>query len=258
MILLDPDTSYIKVVKMSALDDVVLRIEAVALLRRLKKYFKYKELGDHFGLDVPLLSKYVRGRLLPGRKRAREIIEKTYDLIDMDQVLKDSLAPSIYNFFDLTNLSATSPDLLLYTAIQAYRIYKNSRITKILSLEGGGLIIAALIAAFLNKRLVYAIRDHYIADAIIEPYPALTGAAAKYTTFIALPKKSISPEDNLLIVDDIIYTGSTIKILLKIVEKIGSSVTGIFCLGVVSEKAVKSIEKEFGVKVRHLIKSKLI
>jgi len=238
---------------MTPTDDILLKLEAVSLLRRLKRYYRYKELEEYLGIDAPLLCKYVRGKLLPGRQRAKEIVKRALSLVDIKEELRKSLSPQVYDFFDLTNLSVAAPDLLLYIAIQAYKLYKGSEITKVLSLEGGGLIIASLIAALLNRCLVYAIRDHYIVDAIIEPYPATTGAASKYTKFIALPKRSINPSDKLLIVDDIMHTGSTIRILLKISRKAGSKVCGVFCLGVASEDVARKIEEEYGVKVMYLI-----
>ena len=199
---------------MTSLDDILVRLEAVALLKRMKRRYKYKEMEKLLGLEVSLLGKYVKGRLIPGRKRAENLLRKTKEIIDIQREIVESLSPSIYNYPELTNLSATAPDLLLYLAIRSYRIYRDRDITKLLSIEGGGLILASLLATLLDKGLVYALRDHYTSDAIIEPYPP-TGGMLKYRKFVALPKKALNPRDKVLIVDDIAWTGNTIKILLK-------------------------------------------
>jgi len=239
---------------MSSLEDILLRLEAISLLRRLKRYHRYKELGSYFGLDIPLLSKYVKGRLLPGKWRAQEIIQKTLEIINVENEIKNAMNQGICNYLELMNLSASSPDLLLYIAIQAYRFYKNTDITKVLSIEGSGLIIASLVATLLNKGLVYALRDHYIEGAIIEPYSAHTSfAQIKYMKFIALPRKSLSSNDKVLIVDDTIWSGATVRALLNIVRKLNSKVVGVFCIGVFSKKIVEKIEEDYGVKISYLV-----
>ena len=236
---------------MSSLDDILLRLEAISLLRRLKKYYKYRELGNYFRLDIPLLSKYVRGKLLPGKRRAEEIIHKALEILNIESEIKKCINQGVYNYPELMNLSASSPDTLLYIAIQAYKLYKKSNITKILSVEGGGLLIASPIAILLDKSLIYALRDQYIKDAVIEPYFP-TNVAMKYTKFIALPRNSLSSKDKILVVDDIIWSGATVIALLNIARKLASEVMGVFCVGVSSKKIVENIERNYGVKVSYL------
>lgn len=241
-------------ISMSSLEDILLRLEAISLLRRLKRNFKYRELSGYLGLDIPLLSKYVNGKLLPGKLRAWKIIQKILEITNIEDEIKNALNQGIYSYPELMNLSASSPDLLFYIAIQAYKLYKNFNITKVLSIEGSGLIIASLIATLLNKGLVYALRDHYIKDAVIELYSTnINFVQAKYMKFIALPRKSLQSNDKVLIVDDIIWSGATIKALLNIARKLNSEVIGVFCVGVFSKKIVEEIKENYGVKISYLI-----
>ncbi|GEM_PF-1116939 len=241
-------------VPVSSFEDALLRLESISLLKRLKKYYKYRDLEKYFSLDVPLLNKYVRGKLLPGKRRANKIIEKILEMIDLKNEIKNSISHGIYDYPELANLSASSPDLLFYIAVQAYQLYKKADITKVLSVEGGGLIIASLISTFLCKGLVYALRDHYARDAIVEPYSAsLDIAHVKYTKFIALPRKSLNSKDKVLIVDDIIWSGALMRALLNIVKKLGSKIVGVFCIGVSSEEIAKSLEEDYKVKIDYLV-----
>ncbi len=238
---------------MSSIDDMLLRLEAISLLRRLKKYYKYRELRNYFGLDIPLLSKYVRGRLLPGKRRAEEIIQKTLEIFNIENEIKKYINQGVYNYPELMNLSAFSSDILFYIIIRAYNLYKKSNITKILSVEGGSLLIASPIAMLLDKGLVYALKDRYIKNAVIEPYSPTNRIQTRYMKFIALPKNALNSEDKVLIIDDIIGSGTTVIALLNIARKLASEIVGIFCVGISSKKIVNYIEENYRVKVSYLI-----
>lgn len=246
-------SNRLKRLDMTSIDAVTLKLEAISLFRRVKKYYKYKELKPIFNMHIPLLSKYAKGKLLPGKKRAVDIIKKCKEIIKPEDEVRKEIFRGIYNYPEFSNLCSRSPELLLYITIQVYKQYKdNSKINKILTIEGGGLIIASILSILLNKGLVYALRDHFVEDSIVESFPE-SSRFLKYKRFIALPKKAISCEDRLLILDDIAWRGETIKALLRIVKRIGAKVEDIYIVNVYSKDLVKDIMRTYNVSVHYLI-----
>ena len=118
-------------------------------------------------------------------------------------------------------------------------------ITKVLTIETSGIAIACAVARELGVPVVFAKKtrsmkldgDIYVAEVLSFNH--------KNITTIIVSKKFLSPEDHVLIIDDIMANGCALQGLISIVEDAEATVEG---CGVVIEKAFQ----EGGDRIRNL------
>ncbi len=114
-----------------------------------------------------------------------------------------------------------------------HRRFKSEKITKILTIEASGIAIAYPVAREFDVPLVFAKKaksvnidgDVYVAE--VESF------THKNKNQVIVSKKYLSPEDNVLIIDDFLANGCALQGLVSIVESAGASVAG---LGIAIEK----------------------
>ena len=133
-----------------------------------------------------------------------------------------------------------------------YRLYRDEKITKILTIEASGIGIACLTAVYFGVPVVFAKKtptnnisgDVYTAEVYSYTH--------ERTYAIRLAKDFLLPEDRVLIIDDFLAKGSALLALLKLVHDAGASVAG---AGIVIEKAYQpggGIVRAQGVRVESL------
>ena len=111
--------------------------------------------------------------------------------------------------------------------------FGEEKITKVLTIEASGIAIAYPVAREFDVPLVFAKKaksvnidgDVYVAE--VESF------THKNKNQVIVSKKYISPEDNVLIIDDFLANGCALQGLISIVESAGASVAG---LGIAIEK----------------------
>lgn len=114
-----------------------------------------------------------------------------------------------------------------------HRRFKSEKITKVLTIEASGIAIAYPVAREFDVPLVFAKKaksvnidgDVYVAE--VESF------THKNKNQVIVSKKYLSPEDNVLIIDDFLANGCALQGLVSIVESAGASVAG---LGIAIEK----------------------
>ena len=125
------------------------------------------------------------------------------------------------------------------------RRFAGTPITKVLTIETSGIAIACAVARELGVPVVFAKKtrsmkldgDIYVAEVLSFNH--------KNINTIIVSKKFLSPEDHVLIVDDIMANGCALQGLISIVEDAEATVEG---CGVVIEKAFQ----EGGERIRNL------
>ena len=136
------------------------------------------------------------------------------------------------------------------------RLFSDSNITKILTIEASGIGIACLTAQYFGVPVVFAKKSRssnisascYSAE--VESYTHGT----KNTILVS--KQYINENDNVLIIDDFLATGNALIGLIGIVESAGAKVAG---CGVVIEKSYQNggeIVRSRGYRVESLAKIK--
>lgn len=118
------------------------------------------------------------------------------------------------NFRDVTTLFK-DPKCLEIMEEELYELYKDKGITKIVGLETRGYIMGAILARRLGAGFVMARKPGKLpAETIKESYSKEYG-----TDSIEIHTDAISPEDVVLIHDDLLATGGTIKAAWNLVKK---------------------------------------
>ncbi|MCR4735909.1 MAG: xanthine phosphoribosyltransferase [Treponema sp.] len=121
--------------------------------------------------------------------------------------------------------------LLNQMADEFIRLYKDTPVTKILTIESSGIAIAYPVASKLGLPLVFA-KKHQSSNVNEEVYSASVYSFTHGQNFnVVVSKKFINPEDKILIVDDFLANGNAVEGLIKIIEEAGAKVAGI-CIAI--------------------------
>ena len=133
------------------------------------------------------------------------------------------------------------------------RRFAGEKITKIITVEASGIGIAAIVAQhFGNVPVVFAKKtlsknlDGELLTAQVRSYTR----GGVYT--IQMERKFLSPDDNILIIDDFLAKGQALLGLLEIVAQAGAKVAG---CGIVIEKGFQDggqLIREKGVRLESL------
>lgn len=135
---------------------------------------------------------------------------------------------------------------------ELYNYFLNDNITKILTVEASGIAIACAAAANFDVPVVFAKKGHH-ENVGNDVYTAEVFSFTKKKSYtVAVSKKFLSADDNVLIVDDFLATGEACFGLKKIVEEAGAKLAGV---GIAVEKRFQgggnTLRKE-GVKLKSL------
>ena len=118
------------------------------------------------------------------------------------------------NFRDVTTLFKDAKCLEIMEE-ELYELYKDKGITKVVGLETRGYVMGAIVARRLNAGFVMARKPGKLpAETIKESYSKEYG-----TDTIEMHKDAISPDDVVLIHDDLLATGGTVKATWDLVKQ---------------------------------------
>ena len=103
------------------------------------------------------------------------------------------------------------------------RLYAEDKINKILTIEASGIGIAAVAAQYFDVPVVFAKKSQSInLDGSV--YSAKIPSFTHQKVYdVIVSKKYLSPQDRVLIIDDIITTGSTVSECARMLGKAGAN-----------------------------------
>lgn len=144
------------------------------------------------------------------------------------------------------------PKLSIEMGKELAQAFSDEKIDRVLTIEASGIAVGLATALALNVNLVFAKKK----KTLVMNEDAYTADVFSYTkkehNTISVLKKFLPPNENVLIVDDFLATGSAALGLAELVNKAGSHVAGV---GVAIEKAFqpghKNLEKA-GYRVKAL------
>ncbi len=119
-------------------------------------------------------------------------------------------------FYDVTTLFK-NPECLQGMIDELYEMYKDKGITKIVGIESRGFILGGALAARLGAGFIMARKPGKLPAEVIEE----TYAKEYGTDTIQLHKDAISPEDVVLLHDDLLATGGTMAAAHRLVKRCG-------------------------------------
>jgi len=222
------------------------RIFAVEILQAIKRSMTYSKLHKLTKLPPSVLSRYIKGHVLPNIDRAEKIVNLFQNLLP--SIVKSRIKET-NGAYDLTNIHY---DIALQKLIAkfAFTRFEMIKIDKILTPASDGIPLAVQMANEFDVPVIMAkrfketgVKDFLEAQAVFSPVLIKN---------FYIPSGSIKQKENVLIVDDVIRTGETIKALIKLVEKSRATVVGVFVI-VSIKGSIKRIQKIIRGKAEALI-----
>ena len=130
-------------------------------------------------------------------------------------------------------------DIELFNEIgrEFYRLFGDSGVTKILTIEASGIGIACIAAQHFDVPVVFAKKSQSInldGDMYVAEVESFTH---KCKNHVIVAQKFLSPEDHVLLIDDFLANGCALQGLIQIVQSAGATVEGI---GIAVEKGFQS------------------
>lgn len=112
-----------------------------------------------------------------------------------------------------------------------FRLYKDSNVTKVLTIESSGIAVGYAVARKFGVPLVFA-KKHKSSNVNEGVYSSKVWSFTHNQAYtVVVSKKYISKGDKILIVDDFLANGNALKGLIEIVEQAEASVSGI-CIAI--------------------------
>ncbi len=207
---------------MKKLDETKIKITSINVLKTLKDSYSLTELSRFFSLPEPVISRYLNGHVLPRRERAEKIIKKfREDLVN--EILRKKIILSEGKVFSLLNILSDSSLMDILGKLVFYE-FKNVKIKKILTKETMGIPFALEIAKEFNAKLVVARSKKDLGiDEFLETKRTFKDGTYSY---LYVPKHLIKKRDSVLIADDSIRSGSTLRALVNLCRSARANVVG--------------------------------
>lgn len=193
------------------------RMMVTELLKAASKKYKYQELKELLGLSPPILSRYTRGHVLPSYSRAQWLYERLLKIINLKDELRKLIKFDEEGYFDNTPIISDITWLKL-TSNYAMERFAGTRVTKILTAAVDGIPVSTMLANLLDVNIVIAKGSKEVGvDKFLEETYIPRGLAMRRSLYI--PRTAIRPRDSVLIIDDIVRTGETLRALADMVLK---------------------------------------
>ena len=211
------------------------RISSVELLATLKKSYSYRELSSALGLSAPILSRYVRGHVLPSAARSEKFIATFRERL-LRKMIMDSVKVTHDGSYDVSGV-VNNVGLLRQIAKVVYSEFSAVRVDKVVTVEVDGVPLAAEVAGEFNVNLAVARSERELGvEEFVEQKAVYSPSSVKY---LYLPKASIKKGEHLLVVDDLVRSGTTIEAIVRIAEKAKAKTVGVFAIASVDQSMAK-------------------
>ena len=204
------------------------RMMITDLLKVASESHTYQQLSDFLDLSPPILSRYMRGHVLPSYKRAQGLYEKLMEITDIKEELKKRINFDDEGYFDNTPLVSEITWLKIMSNY-ALEKFAGRRVTKVLTAAVDGIPVSTLVSNLLDVDLVVAKdqKEVGISDFVEETYIP-KGSAIRKSLYV--PRTAIRKRDSVLIIDDVVRTGETVQGLVDLVSNQRADIAGIYVL----------------------------
>ncbi|WJH34493.1 xanthine phosphoribosyltransferase [Paenibacillus aurantius] len=146
------------------------------------------------------------------------------------------------------------PELIMEMGKEFAKRFENEGITKVVTIESSGISVAFATAYVLKVPLVFARRKKTLTtdnDSYCERVPSFTKGIV---TDIMVSKQFLTPQDRVLIIDDIIANGDAARGIIRIIERSGAELAG---FGIAVEKSFQQgaqTIRDLGIRVDSLVR----
>lgn len=220
---------------MSRVADVKTRISSVELLATLKKSYSYRELSAALGLSAPILSRYVRGHVLPSAARSEKFIATFREKL-LRKMITDQVKVTPDGSFDISAV-VSNVGLLRQIAKVVFSEFGLVSVDKVVTMEVDGVPLASEVAGEFNVNLAVARAERDLGvEEFLEQKTVYSPSSVKY---LYLPRSALKKGEHVLIVDDLVRSGTTIESLARISEKARAKIVGVFAIASVDQSMAK-------------------
>ncbi|MDV3277473.1 MAG: hypothetical protein LYZ69_03280 [Nitrososphaerales archaeon] len=220
---------------MSRVADVKTRISSVELLATLKKSYSYRELSAILGLSAPILSRYVRGHVLPSATRSEKFIATFREKL-LRKIVLDAVKVNPDGSYDISAV-VSNVGLLRQIAKVVYSEFSLVHVDKVLTMEVDGIPLAVEVAGEFNVNVAVARVERDLGvEEFLEQKVVYSPSSVKY---LYLPRPAFKKGEHVLIVDDMVRSGVTIEALTNLAEKAKAKVVGVFSIASVDQSMPK-------------------
>lgn len=226
---------------MSRVGDVKTRISSVELLATLKKSYSYRELSSALGLSAPILSRYVRGHVLPSTTRSEKFIATFRDKL-LTKMINDQVRVTPDGSFDISAI-VSNVGLLRQVAKVVYSEFSLVPVDKVVTMEVDGIPLAVEVAGEFNVNLAVARHERDLGvEEFLEQKVVYSPSSVKY---LYLPRSALRKGEHILIVDDMVRSGTTIEGITRLAEKARAKIVGIFAIASV-DQSIQKLKSRLG------------
>jgi adenine phosphoribosyltransferase len=210
------------------------RMMITDLLKVASESHTYQELSEVLGLSPPILSRYMRGHVLPSYSRAQGLYAKLTEITNIKDALKKRIMFDEDGYFDNTPL-VNEITWLKILSNYAMEKFAGRRVTKVLTAAVDGIPCSTLVANLLDIDLLIAkdSKEVGIQEFVEETYIP-RGSAIRKSLYV--PKSAIKKKDSVLIIDDVVRTGETVLALVDLVRNQRADIAGIYVLVTVGDE----------------------
>lgn len=220
---------------MSRVAEVKTRISSVELLATLKKSYSYRDLSAVLGLSAPILSRYVRGHVLPSAARSEKFIATFRDRL-LRKMILDSVRVSADGSYDISGV-VSNVGLLRQIAKVVYSQFSPVPVDRVVTMEVDGIPLAAEVAGEFNVNLAVVRAERELGvEEFVEQKAVYSPSSVKY---LYLPRTAIRRGENLLIVDDLVRSGTTIEAMVRLAERAKAKIVGVFAIASVEQSMTR-------------------
>ena len=201
------------------------------LLATLKKSYSYKELSAVLDLSAPILSRYVRGHVLPSAARSEKFIATFRERL-LRKMLVDEVKVSQDGSYDISAI-VSNIGLLRQIAKVVYSEFNLVSVDNVVTMEVDGVPLATEVAGEFNVNLSVArVEKDLGVEEFLEHKAVYSPSTVKY---LYLPRSAIKKGEHILIVDDLVRSGTTIEALTRLAEKARAKIVGVFAIASVDQ-----------------------
>jgi len=200
-------------------NELILRMRLVQLLRFLKQRHTYAQLAEMFKEPATVLARYVGGSTLPSYEKTMALLPR------VERVVKDIMVgmikPSGNGFFDITRLLSEVASRTIFT-VWAVEHVIGTRVNKVLTAAVDGVPLAVSLSDALGVPLAVAKKEREAG--VAKFWTAVIEWPSGRVETLWLPRHLLCKRDWVVIVDDIIRTGETLRALIRLVQYAGAKV----------------------------------
>jgi len=225
-------------VSVNRVERLKVQVTAVELLRALKKFCKYRELEELLGIPASLLAKYVKGSIVPSYERALKLMKLIAEESLERKILNKVLVKDEYGFINIRDALGDPYIIRLLT----YRfMIEEAEFNKVLSIDIDSMPLSSMISALTNTTLVTVTKTKEIGLGNYAEETYYTDSPPFVMT-LYVPKGAIQKGDRLLVVCNVLRTGRTLEALIRLVERMGGSITKILVVASIGDEWTKRLK----------------